>query len=99
MMILLLTGRLVRAQATSTTYCDSVTQICFQSYTSPESQITVRVALPVDVTVPYDAIVQIVAPKTVPWAGFAWGGTMVFNPLTVAWANGASTVPSSRFAL
>lgn len=52
-----------------------------------------------NVTEPYDAIISLTAPLATTWAGFAWGGTMVFNPLTVGWPNGKTSVVSSRFAL
>jgi hypothetical protein len=86
-------------QAVSKVACDSTTKICFSSYTAPENGITFGVALPTNVTDPYDAIISITAPVSVYWTGFAWGGTMVFNPLTAAWANGKTSVVSSRFAL
>jgi hypothetical protein len=53
-----------------------------------------------NVSGPYDAIITITAPvSNTTWAGFAWAGTMVWNPLTVAWPNGKTAVVSSRFAL
>jgi hypothetical protein len=57
------------------------------------------VALPKNVTDPYDAIIRITAPVANRWAGFLWGGTMVWNPLSIAWANGNSGTISARFAL
>jgi hypothetical protein len=57
------------------------------------------VALPEVSEAPFDAILQIVAPLDYGWAGFAWGGTMTYNPLLVAWANGEDVVASSRKAL
>ncbi|KAE8442321.1 hypothetical protein EG329_003454 [Mollisiaceae sp. DMI_Dod_QoI] len=84
--------------AVSKPSCDSVTKICFSSYTAPENGITFGVALPMNVSDPYDAIISITAPVSVTWAGFSWGGTMVFNPLTVAWPNGKSGIASARFA-
>lgn len=87
------------AQAQSTMVCDVATKICFSSYTVPNVGITVGIALPMNVTDPYDAIISITAPVATSWGGFAWGGTMVFNPLTVGWANGQAAVVSSRFAL
>lgn len=61
--------------------------------------MTFGVALPKVVTDPFDAIIKITAPLDNKWAGFAWGGDMVWDPLTVAWANGNSGVASARFAL
>jgi Cytochrome domain of cellobiose dehydrogenase len=78
---------------------DPLTKITYSSYTSPAG-ITYGVALPMNVSDPYDAIISITAPvSNTTWAGFAWGGTMVWNPLTVGWANGKTSVVSSRFAL
>ncbi|KAE8440501.1 hypothetical protein EG329_007418 [Mollisiaceae sp. DMI_Dod_QoI] len=70
----------VSGQTSSIPFCDSLTGICYTSYTTPLG-ISYRIALPstngsADVT-----ILQIVAPVTIGWAGFAWGGTMPWNPL------------------
>ncbi|KAK3303914.1 uncharacterized protein B0T15DRAFT_534954 [Chaetomium strumarium] len=79
-------------------YCDASTTICYSEYVSPE-QIAIRIAIPDNATVGnFDVLLQIQAPKTVGWAGVAWAGVMVNNPLTVAWANGDKTVVSSRSA-
>ncbi|RDL31915.1 Uncharacterized protein BP5553_09317 [Venustampulla echinocandica] len=85
-------------QAQSTKSCDSVTKICFQTYTVPATGVQYGIALPMNVTAPFDAIISITAPVATKWAGFSWGGTMVFNPLTVAWPNGNSATVSARFA-
>ncbi|KAK0105138.1 hypothetical protein ONS96_004540 [Cadophora gregata f. sp. sojae] len=89
----------VLAQVDSKTACDAVTNICYSTYLARESGISIGIALPMNVSDPYDAIISISAPLATTWAGFAWGGTMVFNPLTVGWANGNTAVVSSRFAL
>lgn len=47
---------------------------------------------------PYDIVFQITAPNQVGWAGVAFGGTMVYNPLLVGWANGQQTLASTRWA-
>ena len=79
-------------------YCDFLTDICYSEWTSPE-KIAFRIAIPEDATPgDFDVLLQIVAPKTVGWAGIAWGGVMTNNPLTVGWANGETTVVSSRSA-
>ncbi|KAH7310978.1 hypothetical protein BKA65DRAFT_543030 [Rhexocercosporidium sp. MPI-PUGE-AT-0058] len=88
----------VLAQVDSKTACDAVTKICYSTYLAPESGISIGIALPMNVTDPYDAIISITAPLATTWTGFAWGGTMVFNPLTVGWPNGKTSVVSSRFA-
>jgi hypothetical protein len=79
--------------------CDADTKICYSSYSDTESGMTFGIALPKNVTDPYDAIVRITAPVANKWAGFSWGGNMVWNPLSVAWSNGNSGTISARFAL
>jgi hypothetical protein len=79
--------------------CDATSKICYSSYSDAESGMTFGVALPKEVKDPYDAIIKITAPVANTWAGFSWGGNMVWNPLTVAWANGKSGIASARFAL
>lgn len=79
---------------------DALTKITYSSYTNPETGISFGVALPLNVSDPYDAVISVTAPvSNTTWAGFAWGGTMVWNPLTLGWPNGNSAVVSSRFAL
>jgi hypothetical protein len=79
-------------------YCDPETTICYSEWLSPE-KIAFRIAIPDTAAAGnFDVLLQIAAPKTVGWAGIAWGGVMVNNPLTVAWANGDKTVVSSRSA-
>lgn len=79
-------------------YCDAATAICYSEWVSPES-IAYRVAIPdTAVAGSFDVLLQIEAPTTVGWAGLAWGGVMVNNPLTIAWANEDGAVVSSRSA-
>ncbi|KAF1833300.1 hypothetical protein BDW02DRAFT_648488 [Decorospora gaudefroyi] len=85
-------------EAQSTVVYDAETKISYSSYTEPETGMTFGIALPKVVTDPYDAIIRITAPITHGWAGFAWGGTMVWNPLSVAWPNKESATISARFA-
>ncbi|KAH7391486.1 cellobiose dehydrogenase-like protein [Cadophora sp. MPI-SDFR-AT-0126] len=87
----------VYGQILSVPYCDPLTTICYSSYTN-EWGISYRIALPDVAAAPSDAIIQIVAPTEFGWAAFAWGGTMVWNPLTMGWSNGTGAVVSSRFA-
>ncbi|KAI0509763.1 actin-domain-containing protein [Xylaria bambusicola] len=91
---------LVSAQADSGTFDDAETGITFQSFTN-EVDVTYRLALPADASAdkPYDVILQVVAPIEMGWVGWAWGGTMTYNPLTVVWVNGEEVVHSSRQAL
>jgi len=80
-------------------YCDASSSICYSEWVSPE-KIAFRVAIPDTATqdAAFDVLLQIQAPKSVGWAGIAWGGSMVNNPLTVAWASGTTAVVSSRRA-
>jgi len=79
-------------------YCDAATEICYSEYKTPEN-IAIRIAIPENATAGnFDILLQIQAPKTVGWAGIAWGGVMTNNPLTVAWASGTTSVVSSRRA-
>lgn len=86
-------GALQRRQTT----CDAGTGMCFAEATG--SGILYRVGLPNVDAAPFDVLLQVVAPRSVGWAGIAWGGQMTYNPLTVSWANGESdVVVSSRWA-
>jgi len=49
----------------------------------------------------YDIVLQIVAPNSIGWLGLAFGGSMTFNPLLVAWKGPTTAQPaliSSRWA-
>lgn len=49
----------------------------------------------------YDIVLQIVAPNSIGWLGLALGGSMVYNPLLVAWKGPTTAQPaviSSRWA-
>ncbi|KAK3314563.1 hypothetical protein B0H66DRAFT_627164 [Apodospora peruviana] len=86
------------ARSVAAKVCDAATTVCYSEYTSPGG-VSYRIAIPDTATAGnFDVLLQIVAPKAVGWAGIAWGGVMVNNPLTVAWANGASAMVSSRLA-
>ncbi|KAI5860899.1 putative iron reductase domain protein [Durotheca rogersii] len=89
----------VLAQLDSTPFVDADTGITFQSYTSAEG-ITYRLALPENATdeAGYDVILQVVAPVELGWAGWAWGGAMVYNPLTIVWHDGNTVHHSPRQA-
>jgi hypothetical protein len=71
-------------------FCDVVTSICYASYTN-ERGVAYCVALPnvADKTVPTYAILQIVAPISIGWSGFTWGGNMLGNSLSVGWSSGS----------
>ncbi|KAF2663046.1 iron reductase domain protein [Lophiostoma macrostomum CBS 122681] len=78
--------------------CEKSTGICYSGYQDTTSGMYFGIALPKNPVDPYDAIIKIVAPVAHYWAGFSWGGTMVWNPLSVAWRNNQTTTISSRFA-
>ncbi|KAK7698521.1 hypothetical protein SLS64_012513 [Diaporthe eres] len=65
-------------------------------YNTP-NVISFRTAVPNPASAPYDIVLQVTALKNVGWLGLAWGGTMLNNPLTMAWANGNSVTVSSRW--
>ena len=71
----------------------------FQAAYKIGGYINFRIAVPNDAKAneSYDAVVQVVAPLEVGWAGLAWGGSMVNSPLTLSWQNGQSVVGSSRY--
>ncbi|KAH8201459.1 hypothetical protein TruAng_004383 [Truncatella angustata] len=79
-------------------YTDAETGITFQSYTDNDTNVSWRVALPEDTTGDYDALLQIEGPASLGWIGWAWAGTMAYNPLTVVWANDNEVIHSSRMA-
>ncbi len=89
-----------RQGADSTPYVDSVTGITFASYLN-DHNINFRIAVPDNAgNSSYDIILQITSPIAIGWAGIAWGGSMTYNPLSIAWANGTqNAVISSRYAL
>ncbi|KAJ4398966.1 hypothetical protein N0V85_006146 [Neurospora sp. IMI 360204] len=73
----------------------------FALYKADGRGITFRIAISSDVSSnsAYDAVVQVIVPNDVGWAGLAWGGTMTKNPLMVFW-RGSNNKPvlSSRWA-
>ncbi|KAI0600996.1 putative iron reductase domain protein [Biscogniauxia sp. FL1348] len=88
------------AQTDTAPFEDAETGIMFQSSTTAEG-VTYRLALPANASgnSAYDVILQVVAPVELGWVGWAWGGMMTYNPLTVVWADGENVVYSSRQAL
>ncbi|PVH98563.1 Auxilliary activities family 12 protein [Periconia macrospinosa] len=87
-----------QGEVQSKVVCDAATKICYSTYTQTEIDITYGIALPKNATDPYDAIIKITAPADKKWVGFAWGGQMVWDPLTVVWPNATSVVASARWA-
>lgn len=91
--------------AESVTVYDSETGLTYSQnfalYKADGRGITFRIAISSDVSSSsaYDAVVQVIVPNDVGWAGLAWGGSMTKNPLMVFW-RGSSSQPvlSSRWA-
>ncbi|KAH6633857.1 hypothetical protein B0J18DRAFT_452733 [Chaetomium sp. MPI-SDFR-AT-0129] len=81
-------------------YCDSTSQVCYLQYSWGTTIPVFRLAVPDSASTGgnYDTLLQVVAPVSVKWAGFSWGGGMTSNPLTVVWPNGNSATVSSRWA-
>lgn len=77
-------------------YCDATTSVCYAQVR--KNRVIFRVAIPDVSAAPFDIIYQVVAPISTGWAGISWGGEMADSPLTLAWANGQSTISSSRWA-
>ncbi|KAH9431994.1 hypothetical protein MCOR27_009032 [Pyricularia oryzae] len=92
------------AQGSSSPVTDVDTGFVFAAYSgrydTSNGAIQFRVAVPsgVGTNEPYDAVLQVVAPTAVGWAGVAWGGSMTYNPLTVVWPSGQTVTLSSRWA-
>ncbi|TLD18532.1 hypothetical protein PspLS_10256 [Pyricularia sp. CBS 133598] len=75
--------------------------IPFAQFTTPAStNIDFRFAVPstASANAPFDIFLQVTAPKAQGWAGIAWGGSMTYNPLLVAWPYQDGVVASSRFS-
>ena len=88
-----------KRQSTIARYCDPAAGgICWIEMYRSTALPRFRVAFPDTSSTPFDALLQIVSPVAAGWAGFAWGGRMVNNPLTIAWQNGKNVTISSRWA-
>ncbi|KAK3372072.1 CBD9-like protein [Podospora didyma] len=93
------------AAADTAIYQDADTGLTFSTafalYKSDGRGITFRVAIPSSATnyAKYDAVIQVVVPNDVGWAGLAWGGSMTRNPLLAAWrGSNNQVVTTSRWA-
>lgn len=91
------------AAANAAVVYDPETGFTFSEYKvayTLSANIAFRVAVPSSAQPgqPYDIVIQAVVPNAVGWAGVAFGGSMVYNPLFVAWASGQSTQGSVRWA-
>ncbi|KAJ4373955.1 hypothetical protein N0V83_002694 [Neocucurbitaria cava] len=84
-------------------YVDSETGFTFaetKAAATLSNNIVYRIAVPANVPANsnYDVVIQVVAPNSLGWVGLAWGGSMIKNPLTVAYPNGQKPTVSSRWA-
>ncbi|KXX81408.1 Cellobiose dehydrogenase [Madurella mycetomatis] len=74
----------------------------YQPYTLDSGRgITFRAAIPDAAQYStFDAVIQLIIPTEVGWAGVAWGGSMSQNPLLVVWrsSNNQDAVASSRWS-
>ncbi|KAI8630702.1 iron reductase domain protein [Xylariaceae sp. FL1651] len=97
--VVALAGATLSAPASpSVQFCDPGTSVCYSSSTVGVAPISYRLAIPNVTASPFDILLQIVAPRTAAWAGLAFGGHMINNTLAMAWANGNTSVISSRWA-
>ncbi|KAK4163730.1 hypothetical protein QBC43DRAFT_344965 [Cladorrhinum sp. PSN259] len=90
-----------QAYGVTSKYCSTASGgLCYLQYFVSPTSPTYRIALPSDATAnsAYDVVLQVIAPNALTWAGFAWGGSMIQNPLTVVWPNGNQATVSSRWA-
>lgn len=62
------------------------------------SNVAYKIAIPDAGAAPFDMLISITAPAATGWAGLAFGGGMLNNPLVVAWPNGNTVVVSPRWA-
>ncbi len=90
------------ASADTTVYQDPETGFTFSQYFGKYSLnnrgITFRIAIPSGARQDFDVVIQIVAPSDVGWAGLAWGGGMLKNPLATVWGTSNGAMISSRWA-
>ncbi|XDG09088.1 hypothetical protein ABKA04_008703 [Annulohypoxylon sp. FPYF3050] len=64
-------------------YCDTSSGVCYSEVTVGVAPITWRIAIPSVGEGPFDVLLQVVAPNRVGWAGLAWGGGMLYNPISL----------------
>ncbi|KAK0630303.1 hypothetical protein B0T17DRAFT_589870 [Bombardia bombarda] len=88
----------VEKRQTTSKYCSPDSNICYLEIATRGTNPVYRIAIPDGSAAPFDTLLQIISPVSLGWAGFAWGGGMTLNPLTVAWPNGNKAVVSSRWA-
>jgi len=92
--LILLSLLTLSANAQSTLYTDSRTQITFQAFTD-SSGYTFGLALP---TTPSTDFIGTLVGRTDGWAGVSLGGSMVGKLLISAWVNGNQVITAFRKA-
>ncbi|THH31442.1 hypothetical protein EUX98_g2762 [Antrodiella citrinella] len=97
--ILLAWIHLGHAQLASS-YCDSLSSLCFQGYTDSTNGVTFGFIFP-PITTPStnEYIVQIVAPVSYGWTGLSVGGSMLNSLLFTLWPNGQQPIVGTRLAV
>jgi cellobiose dehydrogenase-like cytochrome len=88
----------VERRQTTSKYCDAASKVCYVECTTKLNNPVFRIAVSDGSAAPFDLLLQMIVPVSLGWAGFAWGGKMIDNPLTVAWPNGNKVTVSSRWA-
>lgn len=93
----------MRLESRAATVVDAETGFTFsesKAGATLSTNIIYRIAVPANVASnqPYDVVLQVIAPISLGWAGLAWGGSMIRNPLTVSYPNGQKPTVSSRWA-
>ncbi|KAI6645098.1 hypothetical protein MCOR14_000544 [Pyricularia oryzae] len=78
---------------------DALTGFTFSRHDSGRG-VSFGIAIPGNVTSgePYDAVIQMTASKDIGWYGIAWGGSMTYNPISLAYPNGDDVTLSARMA-
>ncbi|CAK7226383.1 hypothetical protein SCUCBS95973_006181 [Sporothrix curviconia] len=81
-------------------FCDGSmgANVCYSQFTTSTSGTVFRLAIPEVQKAPFDTLIQVVAPVSVGWAGLAFGGPMVQNPLALMWVDNGKGIASSRLA-
>jgi hypothetical protein len=89
---------LEKRQWTESKYCNPTNGLCYLQVVPRGTNPIYRIAIPDNASGAFDTVLEIIAPISIGWAGFSWGGSMTANPLTVAWPNGQKVTVSSRWS-
>jgi len=83
---------------TESKYCNPTSGLCYLQVVPGGTAPIFRIAIPDGASGAFDMVLEMITPISLGWAGFAWGGSMTANPLTVAWPNGQKATVSSRWS-